>query len=144
MAASASDVARLRKLIAESTTNNYSDADLEDVIERYPIDDSDGNEPSDSDWVATYDLFTAAAECWTEKAAALVAAGTYDFSADDASYKRSQMYDQYTKMASAMLQNSRKLGSNRGIRSVTQRAAGTFRDTLNNPWSGNQPEVENK
>lgn len=142
MAASASDVARLRKLIAEPTTDNYSDADLEDVIERYPIDDSEGNEPTDEDWVASYDIFTAAAEIWTEKAAALVSAGTYDFSADDASFKRSQMYEQYTQMAATMLKNSRKLGSNRGIRSVTQQAAGPFRDTLNDPWIGNRPEVE--
>lgn len=142
MAASASDVSRLRRLIAEPTPDNYSDADLEDVIERYPIDDSDGNEPSDSDWVATYDLFLSAAEVWTEKAATLVAAGAYDFTADDASFKRSQMYEQYTKMAAAMLQNSRRLGSNRGIRSVTQQAAGPFRGTLGDPWIGNAPEEE--
>lgn len=142
MAASESDVARLRKLIAEPTTDNYSDADLEDVIERYPIDDSDGNEPTDSDWVASYDIYLSAASVWLEKAAALAAAGTYDFSADDASYKRSQMLDHATQMANVMRQNSRKLGSNRGIRSVTQQAGGPFRDTLNNPWIGNQPEVE--
>lgn len=142
MAASETDVARLRKLIAEPTTDNYSDADLEDVIERYPIDDSEGNEPTDEDWVASYDLFLSASEVWVEKAATLTAAGAYDFTADDGSFKRSQMYDQYMKMANAMRQNSRKLGSNRGIRSVTQQASGPFRATLNDPWIGNRPEVE--
>lgn len=142
MAASETDVARLRKLIAEPTTDNYSDEDLETVIERYPIDDSEGNEPTDSDWVASYDVFLSAAEIWTEKAATLTAAGAYDFTADDGTFKRSQMYDQYMKMANVMRQNSRKLGSNRGIRSVTQQASGPFRATLNDPWIGNRPEVE--
>lgn len=142
MAASETDVARLRKLIAEPTTDNYSDEDLETVIERYPIDDSEGNEPTDSDWVASYDLFLSASEVWVEKAATLTSAGAYDFTADDGSFKRSQMYDQYIKMANAMRQNSRKLGSNRGIRSVTQQASGPFRGTLNDPWIGNRPEVE--
>ena len=142
MAASASDVARLRRLIAEPTTDNYSDADLEDAIERYPIDDIDGNEPTDSDWVASYDIYIAASSVWVEKAAALAAAGTYDFTADDATFKRSQMIDHANQMANVMRQNSRKLGSNRGIRSVTQQASGPFRATLNDPWIGNRPEVE--
>ena len=140
MAASASDVAQLRRLTAEPTTTTYSDATLEDMIERYPITDADGNEPDDTDWISTYSIYLAASEVWTEKAATV--AGAYDFTADDGSFNRSQLFDQYTKQAKFCQQQSRRLGVGGGIRSVTQQAAGPFRGTLGEPWIGNAPEVE--
>ena len=97
MAASVTEVVKLRRMIADSTSTTYSDDDLEDIIESYPVLDSDGYDPEDDDWTATYDLNAAAAQIWEEKAAAYI--GSYDFSADGGSFNRSQMYEQAMKMA---------------------------------------------
>lgn len=140
MAASATDVARVRRLAAEPTTTTYSDSALEDIIERYPIADVEGIEPDETDWVATYDVYAAAAEVWTEKSAAV--AGRFDFTADDGSFKVSQIQAQYQKQAQHYLAMGKRLGVGGGIRSVTQQAAGPFRGTLGEPWIGNQPEEE--
>jgi hypothetical protein len=97
MAASISDVLKLRRMIAEPTSTTYSDDDLEDVIESHPVLDSDGYDPEEDDWTATYDLNAAAAEIWEEKATAYI--GLYDFNADGGSFNRSQAYEQAMKMA---------------------------------------------
>jgi hypothetical protein len=98
MAATAAMVARLRLMTAEPySTSTYLDGDLETLIETYPVIDSEGNLPTDEDWVADYDLHSAAAEVWAEKAA--TAASCYDFSADGSSFKRSNLFEQYMKMS---------------------------------------------
>lgn len=93
----ASEIAWLRRMIAEPTTSPYTDEILSETIERYPVLDADGYDPTDDDWTATYDLHAAAAEVWETKAADL--AGNYDFSADNARFNRSQAHTQYMKMA---------------------------------------------
>lgn len=105
--ASASDIARVRRMTAEPTTATYADADIEDAIERYPCMDVHGQAPyvwtagvgqtppiraQNPVWVETYDLNAAAADVWEEKAAAL--AHLYDFSADGGQYSRAQMVAQ--------------------------------------------------
>lgn len=97
MAATAAQVARLRRMIAEPTTTTYSDADLSGWIEAYPVADDDGNDPDHADWTATYDIHAAASELWVEKAAAVAA--DFAFSADGGSYSRDQVYAQYMKQA---------------------------------------------
>lgn len=97
MAASAAQVTRLRRMVAETTDTTYSDTELATVIEQYSMVDAEGREPSHDDWEATYDLHRAAAEVWDEKAAAL--AGNFDFNADGATYHRSQAYEQALKSA---------------------------------------------
>ena len=100
-AATAAQIAELRRMCAEPTTTTYSDVALAAYIERYPLTDARGQEPFTWDvstvppsrldneaWVQTYDLHAAAADVWNEKAAAL--AHLYDFSADGGSYTRSQ------------------------------------------------------
>lgn len=91
-------------MVAEpTTTNGYTDTVLSETIERYPVADSAGEFPTNengnanSQWTPTYDLNSAAAEVWMEKAAALAAA--YDFSADGGSFSRSQMITQAQSMA---------------------------------------------
>ncbi len=111
MAATAEQIARLRRMVAEPTTTTYSDVAIQAAIERYPLTDANGvdwwewdyttSPPTQSvndDWVPTYDLNAAAEEIWTEKAAAIAA--RHDFSADGASYSRSQAYAHYTRQAS--------------------------------------------
>ena len=103
-------IQRLRRMIAEPTSNVYTDDDLESYIESYPVMDANGIDPTyldfsttpptateRDDWIPTYDLNAAAAEIWEEKAAALQ--DKYDFAADGGSYHRSQAYEQACSMA---------------------------------------------
>ena len=104
MAATAAQIAQVRRQVAEPTTATYSDTLISDAILRYPVPDSFGVYPVDqdgnanTDWVATFDLASASAEIWQEKAAAL--ASGYDFSADGGTYSRSQAMANAQKMAS--------------------------------------------
>ncbi|NPV85989.1 MAG: hypothetical protein HPY45_08285 [Anaerolineae bacterium] len=110
MTATAADIAKLRRMIAESTSATYSDDVLKAVIETYPTIDAAGNSPLlkdgtvNSAWAATYDLAAAAAHIWLEKAAAL--AGNFDFNADGASYQRSQAY--INAVAQSRIWNARR------------------------------------
>jgi hypothetical protein len=98
MGASAGDVLRIRRMVAEPTSaGGYTDAVLESTIERYPTADASGLFPGDEGWSDTYDLNAAASDVWSEKAAATV--GAYDFSADGSTFSRSQHQAQAAKMA---------------------------------------------
>ena len=110
MTATADQIAKLRRMIAEPTTTVYSDSALADYIEAYPVTDANGEDPTyldhtttpptitvNADWIATYDLNAAAAEIWDEKAADL--SDKYNFSADGGRYDRSQAYMQACAMA---------------------------------------------
>jgi hypothetical protein len=110
MTATAAQIARLRRMVGEVDKPTYTDDDLQACIEAYPLLDERGEEPytwdtstspptqdANEDWVPTYDLHAAAADVWEEKASAV--AGDFDFSADGASYSRSQVYEQYMRKA---------------------------------------------
>lgn len=98
MAATAAQIARLRRMCNEPfESSSYTNDDLESLIESYPLPDTDGNDPDDVDWTATYDLHAAARDLWEEKAA--IVAQDYNYSADGASFSRSEVYNQYQKMA---------------------------------------------
>jgi hypothetical protein len=104
MAATAEQIERLRRMIAETTSDTYSDTTLAEYVERYPLLDERGQQPytwllnnpptqqANPLWIETYDLAAAAADIWTEKAAALTS--KFDFAADGASFARSQAYQQ--------------------------------------------------
>lgn len=72
-----------------------------------------------------YDVYAAAAEIWRQKAAYV--AERFDFSADGASFKASQLVAQYERMALAM-ERKATFGGATGVRSVTM-----FRDDVI-PW----------
>jgi len=123
MAATAAQIARLRRMVNEPTTTTYSDTTLAEYIEAYPLLDERGEEPytwdtatepptkEDNDnWIATYDLAAAAADVWQEKAAA--PAEDFDTNADGADLKRSQAYEQCMKQA-------RYYRSRRAVRTIT-------------------------
>jgi len=110
MAASAEQIARLRRMVAEPTTAVYSDSAIMAEIERYAVNDAFGNPPTVPDystepyslsenpnWLPTYDLNAAAAAIWEEKAAAV--ACDYEVTADGATLSRDQVYEQYMKIA---------------------------------------------
>ena len=103
MAATAAQIAQLRRMTAEPTEATYDDATMTLYIERFPCVDENGESPrvqsttvfgtmmDNPDWIATYDLHMAAAAIWEEKAA--LYALKFDFSADGGNYSRSQEYD---------------------------------------------------
>ena len=105
MTATAAQITQVRRMTNERAPTNYSDADIQAFIEAHPLTDRYGYSQDDPeelyevnpDWTPTYDLNAAAADIWEEKAGAL--AGDFDFSADGASYSRSQAYEQYMKQA---------------------------------------------
>ena len=121
MTATAEQIAELRRKIGEPTYDTYSDSVLQGYIERYPLVDASGEAPFieedgalfvSNSWEPTYDLNAAAAAIWGEKAATL--AVNYDFSADGASYHRSQAYKQAQEQA-------RYYSARRSIKTVTLR-----------------------
>src|SRR5690242_17739888 len=89
MAASAAQIARVRRMTAEPTMTPYNDAAIKGYIEAHPLPDDLGRRPwtatqmaaagvTDTPatvWTPTYDLNAAAADIWDEKAAGLVANG---------------------------------------------------------------------
>ena len=142
MAATAAQVARLRRMVAEPTETTYKDDELATTIESYPLIDERGEEPYSWDtstdpptqeeneaWIPTYDLAAAAAEVWSEKAA--LAAADYDFSADGASFSRSQAFEQAERMA-------RYYRARRSPRTITARPEPEF--PVSETWVGNLQE----
>ena len=111
MAATETQIATLRRMVAEPTTTTYTDALIQAFIEARPVPDARGVNPvawdysttpptpgENTNWIPTYDLNAAAADIWDEKASGV--AQDFTFEADGASYSREQVYAQYTKHAS--------------------------------------------
>jgi len=105
MAASAEQIARLRRLVAEPGSTTYSDIALAAVIESHAVSDASGRQPLDASWSPTYDLYAAGAEVWEEKAAA--AAGLCDVSVDGTTLSRSQVVRDYERQAAKCRARSR-------------------------------------
>ena len=110
MAATAAQIAQLRRMVNEPDNTTYDDDAITAFIEAYPLMDERAEVPytwdtstepptqDDNDnWVATYDLNAAAADVWAEKAA--VVAGDYDFRADGGQFTRSQVYGQFMRQS---------------------------------------------
>ncbi len=110
MTATAAQIAQLRKMVNEPTEATYTDEDIQAAIERYPLMDANGIDPTymdystqpptptaNEDWIPTYDMNAAAADIWDEKAS--VRADDFDFQADGGSYSRSQTYEHASQMA---------------------------------------------
>ena len=134
--ASAADIATLRRMIAESGTATYTDGVLGTVLQGYPVPDAEGDYPYTSagsvnaDWASTFDLARAAAYIWQEKAASLSA--SYDFTADGATFHRSQAVTQALKMASYW--NSKRMALGR----VLDADLGSIAESAR--WISNWPE----
>lgn len=131
----AADIVQLRRYIAEPGTATYSDADLITVIAKYPLADVAGEWPlltsgsANTSWTPTYDLASAAADVWDEKAAAFV--GNFNFTADGATFNKVQVTENYERQA-------RKWRSRRalGTHTLTTYPAPTLQDV----WIGNLAE----
>lgn len=90
-------IARLRRMVNESSSTPYTDEILTSYIEEHPLMDSNGHEKYDedgeldTDWIEAYDLHAAAGQIWEEKAAAVQM--YYDFIADGGQFSQSRLYD---------------------------------------------------
>lgn len=142
MAATAAQIAQVRRMTGEPTNTTYSDEVMAGYIETYPLLDALGQEPftwdtstepatqdANESWIATYDLHAAAGDIWEEKAA--VVSARFDFSADGGNYSRSQEYDHC--MAQARYHRSR-----RSPKTITQQTWPNEDADLS--WIGNLPE----
>lgn len=94
---SADDITRVRRLTSEPTSTTFTDDMIIDSLERYPLIDTTGLHPGEVGWLGAWDQHAASADIWEEKAAAYV--GSFDFSADGASFSRSQVYSQMQEQA---------------------------------------------
>jgi hypothetical protein len=144
MAATALQIAQVRRMAGVATGDTtYTDIVVGGYIEAYPLIDERGESPytwdtstepptqeANDDWVATYDLHAAAADVLEERAAAL--AGEYDFSADGASYHRSQAYE-------ALMKQCRYHRARRTPTSITL-VKWPEEDALDQGWIGNLAE----
>jgi hypothetical protein len=110
MAATAEQVAQLRLAAFDPSPGQFTDEQLTQAIERYPLSDAFGREPYlwdtsttpytrvlNPDWIPVYDMQAACALVWEWKAAAL--ADKIRFSADGASYDLQLQYEQAKKEA---------------------------------------------
>ncbi len=100
----AEQIASVRRMVAEPTITPYTDVLITAFIELYPVVDIEGEEPFEltgtrppvkevnPEWMPTYDLNSAAADIWAEKAGTW--ANKYDFGADGSTLNRSQVYRQ--------------------------------------------------
>lgn len=136
MTASAADIARVRRMVAEPTSATYTDAIIAAAIERYPAPDALHHRPVDEDgranaaWAATYDINAATADIWQEKAAALAA--NFDFQADGARFERSQALKHAMSMAT--LYRSRRYAG-------TTRVYAEINEPRRQDWIGNLAEI---
>lgn len=97
MAASADDIARLRRMVNEPTEDTYTDELLHTYLEAWPLLDSHGRNFENDNWTEAYDLHAAAADIWDEKAALIF--DKHDFSADGANYSSNQMHENAVKQS---------------------------------------------
>ena len=89
-------LARLGAMTAAATAPTLSDGELNTLLDMHQVADSAGVAPGATDYVPSYDFNRAAAEGWRWKMAQLT--GKFDFTADGATYNRSQMVDMCEKM----------------------------------------------
>lgn len=133
----APDIARLRRMVAEPGTATYTDTLLVTAISNYPLPDVTGEWPllttgsANTDWTATYDLAAAAADVWDEKTNVFVDA--FDFTADGATFHKSQVYAQYAKEARKW-RSRRSLGSHTMSPYPAPRITDTFVFNINDPY----------
>lgn len=107
MTVTASEIKRLRSMINEPTAATWTDSDLTTMIEGSACIDVEGSNPTDSDWLPTYDLYKVASDLWLEKAAKF--ADEFDFSSDGGSYQRSQKHQMMLKQSGYYASRSKGL-----------------------------------
>jgi hypothetical protein len=136
----------VRRKSNEDNLDTYSDEDIVEFIEAYPLIDDQGlnpwyisgNPPERKvtiGWIPTYDLNAAIANIWEEKAS--VVGQDFDFNADGGSYSRSQVYQQY--METVRYFRSKRAASTIQVRGQPRQS---YYEALQ--WIGNLAELDTK
>lgn len=98
MALTSGQLATVKRRANESDNGMVSDEDIQLIADESGlIVDGSGYAPDHASYTTRYDLNAIAAEVWREKAG--MVSGGFDFTAEGASFTRSQMYEQFMKMA---------------------------------------------
>jgi hypothetical protein len=147
MTATAAQITQIRRMTAEPVpATTYIDVVIAGYIEAYPLIDERGETPytwssatppvkvTNTEWVATYDLHSAAADIWEEKAANW--ADKYDFSADGGNYSRSKVYEQM--MARVRYHRARRASKTMTLIKWPEETLRTGGNDF--PWIGNLAE----
>lgn len=87
----------LETMVAASTEPTLTDDELMSLIAMARRPDVYGALPSDTEWVPTWNLAAGAAEAWRWKAGK--ASAHFDFSTDNQSFERSQIWDHCMQQA---------------------------------------------
>lgn len=91
--------ARLRRMTGTTDLEEeFSDTDLQDLLDLAEVKDSEGRTSEDEEWEPTYDLNRAASLVWAERAA-LISRVAFDSQVDMTKASRSQIVDNFYKMA---------------------------------------------
>jgi hypothetical protein len=96
----ASDDATYTTLVLNNYAKRYALIDKLGVSPKYILQFNNDAAPTytlNDYWTPTWDFHAIASEVWEERATSL--ADGFDFSADNASYRKSQKFDMYMKMA---------------------------------------------
>lgn len=138
MTVTASEIKRLRSMINEPTAATWTDYDLTQLIEAAACVDTAGNIPTDTSWVATYDIYSVASKIWLEKAAKFT--DEFDFSADGGNFQRSQKQMMMLKQASYFESRSKALSLQLKQYPITHAGAFGWEDT---PYKDDIDDYEN-
>ena len=90
---------RLEAMVAASTPPSLTSEEITDLLVFGARPDSAGHAPDDDDWAGAWDLYASAGEGWRWKAGKISSA--FEFSEDQQSFKKDQMFDHCMAMASA-------------------------------------------
>lgn len=88
---------RLRDMTG-TTDTDYPDAALDVYLEESQVEDSEGRDPGDDDYVPTYDLHRAAAKIWRDRMAHY-ARYAFNTQIDMTKSERSQIFENFHRMA---------------------------------------------
>ena len=88
---------RLRSM-SGTDADTYPDSALDVYLEEALVEDAEGNDPGDEDYVETYDLHRAAALIWWDRAAE-IARFAFDTQIDMTRAARSDVYENFHRMA---------------------------------------------
>ena len=91
------DYDAIRRKAGEADALNYPNSLLLTMAGECLTFDTNGRAPGDAEYITTYDTARLVADVWDEKASA--AACCFDYSGDGANLSRSQIADNYRKMA---------------------------------------------
>ncbi len=101
---------RLKRMTAWESVPTLSTDDLQSLLERYALNDADGNAPSSEDWTPTYNFRAAARAGWKLKMGKAAELQSTDLDGDRMSahqifYHCEAMVKQYSGTASPVMTN---------------------------------------